>query len=76
MIDALESMIYEIRGQKVVLDFELAQIYGYETRYLNRQVARNIGKFPNVSMFQLTKEELQYLVKCQNVTSPNNFFSG
>ena len=61
----IESMVYEIRGQKVMLDFDLARIYGYETRYLNRQVQRNIEKFPEDFMFQLTKEEIEKLVRCQ-----------
>ena len=39
----IESMIYEIRGQKVMLDFELAKIYGYETKNFNRQVKNNIN---------------------------------
>ena len=42
----IESMIYIVRGEKVMLDFELAQIYGYETRTFNQQVKRNIDKFP------------------------------
>ena len=65
----LEDMIYVIRGQKVMLDFELAKIYGYETKYLNRQVKRNADKFDDDFMFQLSKEEIDYLVRCQNVTS-------
>ena len=42
----IESMIYEIRGQKVMLDFELAKIYGYETKRFNEQVKNNVNKFP------------------------------
>ena len=61
----IESMVYEIRGWKVMLDFDLARIYGYETRYLNRQVQRNIEKFPEDFMFQLTKEEIEKLARCQ-----------
>ena len=53
----IESMIYIIRGQKVMLDFELAKIYGYETRYFNRQVKNNIDRFPNEFRFQISKEE-------------------
>ena len=51
-------MIYMIRGQRVMLDFELAKIYGYETRYFNRQVKNNIDKFDIDFRFQLTKDEL------------------
>ena len=49
--ETIESMIYIIRGQKVMLDFELAKIYGYETIAFNQQVVRNIKKFPNDFMF-------------------------
>ena len=44
--ETIESMIYEIRGQKVMLDFELAKIYGYETKRFNEQVKNNLVKFP------------------------------
>ena len=57
----ISSMVYEIRGQKVMLDFDLARIYGYDTKYLNRQVQRNIEKFPEDFMFRLTREELEKL---------------
>ena len=53
----IESMVYYIRGQKVMLDFDLARIYGYETKRFNEQVKNNINKFPEDFMFQLTKEE-------------------
>ena len=43
----IESMIYVVRNQKVMLDFDLAKIYGYETKAFNQQVQRNIEKFPN-----------------------------
>ena len=64
----IESMIYIIRGQKVILDFDLARIYGYETKYLNRQVQRNIDKFPDDFMFQLNDIESEKTSWCQNVT--------
>ena len=73
--ETIESMIYFIRGQKVMLDFVLAKIYGYETKAFNQQVQRNIEKFPERYRFQLTKEELNSVMS-QNVTSPTNFFSG
>ena len=57
----LKSMIRNIRGQQVMLDFELAMLYGVETRRLNEQVKRNINRFPEDFMFQLTKEELESL---------------
>ena len=67
--ETIESMIYEIRGVKVMLDFELAKIYGYETKSFNQQVKRNINRFPDRYRFQLTKKEIEYLVRSQIVTS-------
>lgn len=64
-------MIYEIRGQKVMIDFELAELYEVETKYLNRVVKRNIERFPSDFMFQLKDEEWQIL-RCQFVTSKTN----
>ena len=52
-----------------MLDFDLAQIYGYETRYLNLQVKRNVEKFPDDFMFQLTQDEMNQILMLQNVTS-------
>ena len=67
--ETIESMIYIVRGQKVMLDFELAQIYGYKTKSFNQQVKRNINRFPDDLMFCLTKEEVIQIVRSQNVTS-------
>lgn len=53
----VESLIRVIRGQQVMLDRDLAKLYGVETRRLNEQVKRNIERFPEDFMFQLTKEE-------------------
>ena len=52
-----------------MLDFELAKIYGYETRYFNRQVKNNIDKFDIDFRFQLTKDELMKLSMCKNFTA-------
>ncbi len=52
------NQIYIIRGQQVMLDYDLAGIYGYEVKRLNEQVKRNIARFPEDFMFQLTKGEL------------------
>ncbi|MFH1487294.1 MAG: ORF6N domain-containing protein [Pseudomonadota bacterium] len=60
--------ILVIRGQKVILDSDLAALYGVETKRLNEQVRRNIDKFPEDFMFQLTKEEFENL-KSQIATS-------
>ena len=65
----IESMIYIIRGQKVMLDFDLAKIYGYSTRSFNQQVKRNIEKFPERYRFKLTKRELDDFARSQIVTS-------
>ena len=54
---AIESLIYEIRGQKVMLDRDLASLYGVSTGNLNKAVKRNIERFPERYMFQLTSEE-------------------
>ena len=67
--ESIESMVYEIRGQKVMLDFNLARIYGYTTKAFNQQVQRNIEKFPEDFMFQISEEELKKLLWRQNVTT-------
>ena len=55
----IQSKIYEIRGHKVMLDFDLAEMYGTETKYLKRSVKRNIERFEGDDfMFELTKDEL------------------
>ena len=64
----IKSMIRDIRGQQVMLDFELAKLYGVETKALNQAVKRNINRFPEDFMFQLTKDELESL-RSQIVTS-------
>lgn len=60
----IDSLIYEIRDHKVILDSDLARLYGVETGHLNRAVKRNINRFPYDFMFQLTSGEAQVL-KCQ-----------
>lgn len=57
----IQSKIYEIRGQRVMLDFDLAAMYGVETRVLNQAVKRNIERFPEDFMFQLTKGEFEIM---------------
>ena len=64
----IKSMIRTIRGQQVMLDVELAMLYGVETKVLNQAVKRNINRFPDDFMFQLTKDELESL-RSQIVTS-------
>lgn len=57
-IALIQKRIYIIRGEKVMLDSDLAELYGVETRMLNQAVKRNINRFPENFMFQLTKDEL------------------
>lgn len=58
-LEVIQSKIYEIRGQRVMLDRDLAEMYGVETRVLNQAVKRNIERFPEDFMFQLTDEEVR-----------------
>ena len=57
-VDNICNRVYVIRGQQVMLDYDLAEIYGYEVKRLNEQVKRNIARFPEDFMFQLTKDEI------------------
>ena len=66
------QIIMMVRGEKVILDSDLAKLYGVETRRLNEQVRRNIEKFPEDFMFQLTKEEFENL-KSQIATSSSGW---
>ncbi len=67
-LQIIQSKIYELRGQKVMLDFDLAEMYQVETRVLNQAVKRNIKRFPPDFMFQLTPDEWEIL-KSQFVIS-------
>ncbi|MGM9850290.1 MAG: ORF6N domain-containing protein [Bacilli bacterium] len=69
--EQIENLIYEIRGKQVMFDSDLARLFGYETKNLNRQVQRNIERFPENYCFQLTEKEYRDL-RCQNVTSSLN----
>ncbi|MCD4679399.1 MAG: ORF6N domain-containing protein, partial [Bacteroidales bacterium] len=62
--DIIMSKIYFIREQKVMLDSDLAELYGVETRQLKRQVRRNLHRFPNDFMFEISKKENESL-RCQ-----------
>ena len=57
-VDNICNRVYIIRGQQVMLDYDLAEIYGYAVKRLNEQVKRNIARFPEDFMFQLTKGEI------------------
>ncbi len=67
-LQMIQRKIYEIRGQRVMLDFDLAELYGIETKYLKRSVKNNIRRFPPDFMFELTKEEFDSL-RCNFSTS-------
>ncbi len=58
-LQTIQSKIYEIRGQNVMLDRDLAEMYGVETRVLNQAVKRNAERFPDDFMFQLTNGEVE-----------------
>jgi hypothetical protein len=60
-VERIERAILVIRGHKVLLDTDLAVLYGVETKALNRAVKRNVERFPADFMFQLTREELDAL---------------
>lgn len=75
-LQIIQNKIYEIRGVKVMLDFDLAELYATETRLLKRAVRRNIDRFPNDFMFELTKEEANSLISSrvsQSGTPQYNF---
>jgi hypothetical protein len=69
-VERIERAIIMLRGQKVLLDMDLAALYGVETRRLNEQVRRNIDRFPGDFMFQLSSEEADSL-RSQNATLKN-----
>ncbi len=66
-IDVIKNRIYEVRGQRVMLDRDLAELYEVEVKYLKRQVNRNIERFPADFMFEISHEEYNSL-RCQNGT--------
>lgn len=67
-IERIEAKIILIRGQKVMLDRDLAELYGVPTKRLNEQVKRNIKRFPEDFMFQLTKEEkIELVANCDHL---------
>jgi hypothetical protein len=66
----IENLIYEIRGKQVMLDSDLAMLFGYETKQLNRQVLININRFPENYCFQITTAEYISL-RCHFVTLKN-----
>ena len=67
---SINNMIYEIRGYQVIMDSDVAKLFNYETKEINRNVKNNIERFPDNYCFQLTKEEYESL-RCKNVTLKN-----
>ena len=65
----IKDRIYTVRGEQVMLDFELAEIYGYETKAFNQQVKNNIERFDEDFRFQLTVEEFNEILRSKNLTS-------
>lgn len=74
-ITEIHQKIYEVRGQKVMLDYDLATLYNVQTKVLNQTVKRNIKRFPSDFMFQLKKDEYENL-RSQFVTSKENKHGG
>jgi hypothetical protein len=62
MLPKIRKKIHEVRGQNILLDFDLAEVYEVETRVLNQAVKRNISRFPSDFMFQLSKQEFENLI--------------
>ena len=67
--NTIKNKMYYVRGQYVMIDSDLAEIYGYTTKYFNRQVKNNIKRFDNDFMFQLTDSEYEDILRCKNFTS-------
>ena len=74
-IELIKNKIFEIRGQKVMLDFDLATLYETETRTLKQAVKRNLIRFPDDFMFILSEKEIDFLVS-QNVIPSKSKFGG
>lgn len=67
-LQKIQTKIYEVRGQKVMMDFDLAEMYEVENRALKQAVKRNIGRFPKDFMFQLSKTEWhEVITNCDNL---------
>ena len=74
----IDNKIFDIRGQRVMLDFDLAQLYEVETKRINEQVRRNTDKFPEDFMFRLTVSEWELMrshlkkVRCRRKMRPHH----
>ncbi len=65
----IQNIIYEIRNEKIMLDFDLANLYGIETKRLNEQVKRNINRFPSDFMFRISLDEWKNVMRSQIATA-------
>jgi hypothetical protein len=74
-INQIETKILFLRGEKIILSFHLAELYGVETRVLNQAVKRNKGRFPVDFVFQINRSEAEWLVS-QNVIPHIKYFGG
>ena len=75
-VQLIERRIYLIRGQKVMIDYDLAELYGVPTKRLNERISRNKKRFPEDFMFRLTKEEAesltsQFVISSRRLRSQN-----
>jgi hypothetical protein len=73
--ESIANHIYFIRGQNIILDFDLASLYGVETRALKQAVKRNIARFPDDFMFELSPTEIDFVVS-QNVIPSKKYLGG
>jgi len=71
-LEVIKNKIYEIKGHKVMLDFDLAQLYNTETRILKQAVRRNLTRFPSDFMFTLTETDVNQLVSQSVIPSKSN----
>jgi len=74
-LEIIENKIFPMRGQKVMIDRDLAKLYGVPTKRLNEQVKRNIRRFPDDFMFQLTKMEADILISQNEISSSRSQFA-
>ncbi len=74
LVEKVREKIYRIRNIEVMLDSDLAELYGVETKYINQAVSRNTERFPNDFVFELSQDEWDNL-KSQNVTSKGSNIS-
>ena len=74
-LEIIQNKIFEIRGYKVMLDFDLAILYGIENRVLKQSVKRNFKRFPKDFLFSLSETEINQLVS-QNVIPSKSYFGG